>query len=158
QAYRLIKQGQLADAERELDTCLTLDSRDPDIWVAYLDVLDRLKEYDRLAARFEDAGELRNDVRLRRYHARAGLERHQLEAVAADLRQLANSRPPGGDRDPEVQAIASRLIGLARADKRPEALTAILAAAPDQALAPAVVYDAANALRDLGRSGEAGSA
>jgi bacteriophage N4 adsorption protein A len=155
-AYRLISRNELAAARLELEACLELEDRDAEIWSTYFDVLYRLKAFDRLVARFDDLGELRGDTRLRKYYLLAQLERQDLERVLEDL------RAPGRENDRltsiELQGIAGRFTDLARAQKKPELLLAFLSAAPDSALSPSVLYEAANALRSMGRVGEADAA
>jgi tetratricopeptide (TPR) repeat protein len=155
-AYKLISRDQLPEAKLELMACLELDGKDAAIWSAYFDVLYRLKEYDGLVARFDDLGELRRDARLRKYYLLAQLERQDLEDV------LDNLRATGGQNDRlasiELQRIAGRFTDLARAEKKPELLIAFLATAPDSALSPPILYEAANALRSMGSVSDADAA
>jgi adsorption protein A len=152
-AYRLISKNKLADAKLELDTCLELEGKDAVVWQTYFDVLYRLKDYDGLVARFKDLDELRGDGRLRQYYLLAQLERQDLEDV------LDNLKSPGGRNDRlakiELQRIASRFIDLARAQEKPELLAAFLSTVPDPALSPPILYEAADALRSMGRASDA---
>jgi adsorption protein A len=152
-AYRLINQHKLAEAKPELEACLELEGRNPEIWSTYLDVLYQLKEYDHVVERFDGLGALREDARLRRYHLLSQLERHNTDAVVEDLRTLGSGNEV--ITKSELQRIAVRFIDLSRAQKRPESLISFLAVVPDSALPPPVAYEAANALRSLGKLNEA---
>jgi adsorption protein B len=155
-AYRLIGEHRLVEAKRELENCLAISDDKVEIWSAYLDVLYQLKEYDRLVARFGDAGELRGDVRLRKYHMRAELARHNLDAVLEDLRLLGSRNERIANA--EVPAIAAQFVEAARTAKQPDALIAFLRTGGSTALPPAITCEAANVLRGLGRPDEASAA
>jgi adsorption protein B len=146
-AYRLLKDRRVADARVELESTLSIEKNDLDIWLTYFEVLYQLKDYETLATRFEGLDQLRGDVRLRRYHLLAQLERQRPASVLEDLQILKKTSEVTGA---ELQEIVLRFVRMAREGERPELLITLLSAVGDAEIPPAVLYEAANTLRSLG--------